>query len=453
MKPIKILLILTWAVMSAYAPGQNMQLSINSIFSNALESFYENALEGKDSIWPNMELAPVCIFRLNGPAFLYNHPNPPESFERITERLYMGTQEALQLSGVTQAEINNQLTAILDYGSDFYLTTDEAFAELFHELHHVFQRNHIEHLEHDNPAVLLTYPEDITNDGMKLFEQMLLYNLCFANNEADFKWLLNHFYSCRCKREVILGEYADYEKKVENMEGPAFYCEYQYYNKYANCMAKQKENYIQKHFFGILTTPYYGRTNLRLRHLASGMAMCYLLDKYHPGWKDEYYGNSHNLYDYFISRFNPQLIDLPNLDVYYALSSYHTPQETSQHELNYERFNAQPGLKVVLDFNTVPQFRGFDPMHAESINDSIILHRTLLNLSNNDNQLFITNKEAITFIQEQVWFVRKVLFYLEDKSELENVDGKFVISTDNIKMEWTGRSDIEQDNNIVIRCE
>jgi hypothetical protein len=84
------------------------------------------------------------------------------------------------LVGATQVEINGILTAIVDYGSDHYLTKDEVFAELFHELHHVYQRNHIENLEYDNPAILLTYPEDYMNDGIKLYEQTLLYKMCFV---------------------------------------------------------------------------------------------------------------------------------------------------------------------------------------------------------------------------------------------------------------------------------
>ena len=286
--------------------AQEKLTSIDSLYLESIEAFYKKAEIAKNEIWEGMELTPICLFRVNGPALLYNHPNPPESFIQLYDKLYLGEQKELQLYGGTQVEINGILTAIVDYGHNHHSSIDEVYAELFHELHHAYQRNSIKQLQYDNPAVVLTYPENYINDGIKLYEQKVLYRMCFTNDINDFQKLLNQYYSCRIKREEIIDDYMRYEEAVENMEGPAFYCEYKFYNQFALFDEVLKENYIQNHFFGVLTTPFYGRKSLRQRHLAAGMAMCFILNKHFDNWQSDYYTENLSLYDFFMSKFNPQ---------------------------------------------------------------------------------------------------------------------------------------------------
>ena len=215
-----------------YAQGEST--AIDSLYMASIGHFYNYAENKKNEIWKEMKLAPICLYRIGGPALLYNHPNPPANFRKVNDKLYIGDQNDLQLFGATQMEINGTLIAIVDYGHTHYASPDEVYAEVFHELHHVYQRNFITQIGFDNPAMLLTYPENHINDGVKLFEQNTLYNMCFEQDSVNFIKLLNQFYSCRLKREQIIGDFLAYEEKVESMEGPAFYCEYSFYNKYSS---------------------------------------------------------------------------------------------------------------------------------------------------------------------------------------------------------------------------
>lgn len=230
------ILIFIWILLfnNSLIQGQEQLLAIDSLYMASIDHFYENAEKVKSEIWEGMKIAPICLFRVNGPALLYNHPSPPESFIKVSDRLYIGEQKDLQLFGATQAEINGVLTAIVDYGLNHYSCIEEVYAELFHELHHVYQRNFIKQIKFDNPAVLLIYPENYKNDGLKLFEQETLYKLCFERDNNSFQKLLNQFYSCRLQREQIIGDFIRYEETVENMEGPAFYCEYKYYCQFSS---------------------------------------------------------------------------------------------------------------------------------------------------------------------------------------------------------------------------
>ena len=74
-------------------------IAIDSLYSNEIERSFEEMRLSVDEIWPKMTLSPVCLFRFNGPAYLYNHPDPPSGFKKITDKLYVGKQEDLQLFG------------------------------------------------------------------------------------------------------------------------------------------------------------------------------------------------------------------------------------------------------------------------------------------------------------------------------------------------------------------
>lgn len=329
----------------------------------------------------------------------------------------------------------------------------EAFSELFHELHHVYQLTSVPGIKPDNPVTLLFYPENYKNDALKIAEQKLLLSLCFCDDEKEFGKLLNQINCIRVIRESIIGkEFIDYEKDVESLEGPAFYCQSLYYKEYANAGAALKNNYIQKEFFGILNTPYYGRDKLRSRHLASGMAMCYILDKYKQDWKKEYYCSGMKLYDYFISRFTPVNTTSPEIEIDYALCRFHTQQLIDNHTKNLNQFYKQSGIKIILDFTNAPQFRGFDPMHAEAINDSIAIHTTLLNLKgNNNNGLFIAGWPAVTQYKNQIWHVERVILFVPE-NEVELVENKIVIKNENLTINWEGTILNKNENEVLFKC-
>jgi len=432
---------------------RNQLLPVDSIYLSSIEAFYENADNVKHEIWEGMQLAPVCLFRVNGPAILYNHPSPPESFEKVSDRLYLGEQNEMQLFGATQMEINGVLCAIVDYGPDFYSNKEEVLAILFHELHHVYQRNYLKQLKSDDPAVLMFYPENDKNDALKLFEQEILYKLCFEKDKNRFQKLLNQFYSCRLEREKIIGDYLEYEQRVENVEGPAFFCEYKYYSQSSSINDVLKTNYEERYFFAPLTSPYYGRNNLRSRHLASGMAMCYILDNYFNYWQGEYYAENIPLYDFFISRFTPQEEEIEIDPNYYHMSEFHTNQAISEHRNSYQNFISQPGVKITLRFKQTPQFRGFDPMHAESINDSTVLHKTFLSLEGKENNgIFISNNNGATIFDKEIWFVKELLLFAPEVS-VSATDERIEVDHEGKKVSWSGKLTARTDNEILFICD
>ena len=118
--------------------GEVTVLPIDSMYSRWMVEFYPQAENRVSEIWPGMRLLPVCVFRIDGPAWLYNHPDPPASFVQIDDRLWQGRQQDLHLFGATSTEIKGVHTAIMPYG-DVPRDKIEFMAEFFHEMHHAFQ--------------------------------------------------------------------------------------------------------------------------------------------------------------------------------------------------------------------------------------------------------------------------------------------------------------------------
>ncbi len=439
-------------VMSYGVDAQVKLLPVDSLYMNSLEDFYRIAENNMDDIWPGMKPSPVCLYRVNGPAFLFNHPDPPPSFTKIKGKLYVGSQHEAGLFGSTQVDINGTPTAIVDYGREPHLDTMEVLAVLFHEMHHAYQQKHVKELDYENMTLLITYPENTDNDAIKNYEQLLLFKMCFAPDRNSFKGYLDQFFSCRERRAAIIGDYMDYEKDVESVEGPAFYSEYLFYDNFSECDELLKDNYIQNHFFGILNTSYYGRVGLRTRHLASGMAMSYIIDRYYNNWQEEFYESGEKLYDFFKSKFETRRLNVDIPDAFFTLSNFYVAKEIEKHQLNYEEFNSQNGIKISMEFNTKPGVRGFDPMNAEAINDSIILNKTLLRLMNGDNSLFITNTPAVSIIGDEVWTIKRLIFFVDERSDIEYDGNKLVISLDGINVAWNADLQYENADSVLLRC-
>jgi hypothetical protein len=424
---------------------------IDSVFLNSFTYFSKNIENIKDSVWPDMQIGPYSIFRLNGPAFLMNHTNPPQNAKLINDNIYLLNQSDYELVGATQTLINGELTAHNDYGQQFYSSVNQFYAELFHELHHVYQRNYINNLKFDNPADLLTYPEDERNFAIKQYENTLLLEMLLGAPDK-FKQNLNLFYTCRSNREEIIGiKYLNYEKGAESVEGPAMFCEYHYMQQFSRNIIDQE--YIHHRYFYSLTEPFYSRNNLRGKCLLTGLVQCLILSIHFKDWQSEYYSSGLFLYDYFVRKLLPQETILPDLSYDRAKAKYFTSIEKQKHFLNYETFTKQNGIKLILSFKEYPEFRGFDPMHAEAVNDSTILHSTLLKLGKGNNSLNIVNYKTISIIADQIWFVKTVELFVPEKS-ISFDNNKLILSNNgNVEIKWNYINKSEKGNEVIITLE
>jgi hypothetical protein len=429
----KILALMLLIILCRNPAGAQTLQPIDSIYLNALPQFSKNIASITKDVWPGMTIGPYAIFRIDGPVFLKNHPQPPAGAKALKDSIYRFSQSEIALLGTSQTEIDHFLTAHNNYAQPQYISVNQFYSELFHELHHVYQRTVIKTVQFDNPAELLTYPENYLNDAVRQYEDEVLLSM-LQGPAGQFQENLNRFFSSRVIRQAIIGnEYMEYEKTVESCEGPATYCEYRYMKEFGTTVEEQQ--YTQKRFFEMLIEPTYGRDGLRNKRLLSGMVLCLILDKQLKNWQQEYYKSNLSLNDFFFSKFKPRQVKLPNLDVYIARAKYFTAIEKEKHSTNQQAFNSQGGLKITIQFKSSPEFRGFDPMHAEAVNDSLILHPTLLKLAKKDNYFTAANERVETLVKGSVWTVESVTFFApESQISLENNTLKY--TGEHIQVNW-----------------
>lgn len=124
-----------------------------------------------------------------------------------------------------------------------------------------------------------------------------------------------------------------------------------------------------------------------------------------------------------------------------------------QHKISLNQFNAQQETKITLIFSRLPQFKGFDPMHAEAINDSTILHKTMLNLSGGgQNKLFFINGNALTTIDNEIWNVENVILFAPTESINLN-DNHISVDYAGKTISWHGELKQKSGNELIFLCE
>lgn len=424
--------------------------AIDQLYAGKLVSFYSEIERLAGVVWPEMKLCPVCIYRQGGPAFLYKHPNPPETFTSVGDGIWLGQQADLQLFGATPFDINGVLTAINHY--DRKDQPLECFhAELFHEMHHVYQSNNMSPPRWDDVALVITYPELVENDALKIYENRILAQLVLFDEPQIFQELLNNLYTCRLKRQTIIGDaHLDMEKRVESVEGPATYCQYKYlesrdktgWDKTLFQTARQQE------FFWLLCQPEYGRYHLRHRLLMTGLAQCLILSRQGiPNWQKEYFDGSLLLNDFFFTKLPASQAPIPENEDLKAAALFFLNQTQKDRSQRLIKFEHQEGIRVKAQFKTLPECQGIDPMNAEAMDAGVVMHNTMLKLGWGENAMSFLTGGVLTNIRSSVWEIESLEFFLEDREQLKIEGGMIVMNSEGRQLRWKGRivSDSEKE--------
>ncbi|WP_462280683.1 hypothetical protein [Salinivirga cyanobacteriivorans] len=420
--------------------------SKDSALAQSLEKFYIIAEKQANKIWPDMKPTPVMLYRINGPVLLYNHPKPGKNFNKRKANLHIGKHKEIMVYGNYCSDFKGIPTAIVNYDLPDVESPEKLFAIVFHEMHHGYQKNYCPKYSFSPVDPLITYPENAINDALKIYEQRLLYKMVNETRYDKFLSLFNTFYSCRLKREAIIGPYLKWEEKTESMEGPAFYTEYRMYEFLINDTVESKK-YLEKHFLKLLTETHFGRTALRQRCLPTGMALCLILDKWEDNWKKPYYQSGRSLVEFAINKFNPEIKKVHIPAHLLKESKVKIAQTQKQRAKIYGKFKDQAGIKIVLNINNAT-IGGFDPMNAIGISDSLILHKTIFEAhSNKGHKIQFNNYPVTTQIKETIWKTKKITFFI-DQNENILKGNKISFENEHIKIHWPYSSLKKEKNHV-----
>jgi len=286
------------------------------------------ALAGDEStIWPGFIFSSYPVF-LNGTdaALLINSDNVPaeftplkidlKPFSRIHRVLYSTSHELVGsfLLGGFVTTIGNRQTLVLpgrkhwtkfaallsnDVKCDFTtLNPDSLMIQIFfHEGFHGWQK--------EINGKKITFPQFIEypshepiNSSLRCIEGRLLGAAlsCMRSNEEKAKEFIRCFFAVRDERwSRPVGDSATYERMWEYQEGTAVYVQYQAlkrarYRNFSDHIANDFNNpkimnfFFQPLFAGVAARE---RGNLMLPSYQLGFALCLLLDRFRPGWKNE----------------------------------------------------------------------------------------------------------------------------------------------------------------------
>ena len=429
-------------------------MPIDSMYSNWMVEFYPLTEQIAPEIWPGMKFLPVCTYRIDGPVWLYNHPNPPDSFKQIDDKLWVGAHQDLVLFGATSMEINDVRTAVVPYGDGPREKVD-FMAELFHEMHHAFQCQENKIIQFPDISCLITYPEVVENIALIHTENRCLLELVF-DSENDFQAGIDKLYSIRLRRSAIIGhEYMAYEKCEESLEGPAVFCEY----KFREAVTQSEDNdYFFRirdynRFFFPLTDIKCNRDHFRELKLMTGLCMCLILEAKRPEWKQEYYKSGLPLSDYFFEQFVSQVVEFDTDPAVIEMVNYFIEIAKEKRIRRFQDFKDQEGIRVSIRFLTIPRTQGLDPMNMEAISPTTIIHNTLLKLGRNGNVFSFMNGGICSEIQKNIWTHQSLFFFTRDRSDLWNEGDRIRLDLPGKKIDWIGSIVSETSEQIQIELE
>jgi hypothetical protein len=232
-----------------------------------------------ESLWPGFEPLEIPVAIFDGKkTVLARHLSVPEGFQALHghDGMYYYEGRYPAIVAQTVAEIGGVKTAVMLMDSSLKRrdddTAEDLAAVLVHESFHIFQSDKYPYWG-ANEALTFTYPvEDTTALALRRLETEALAKAIHTSDEGEaIAWTLGAL-KYRNERFLRLGSaLAGYERDMELVEGTAHYVE-----QFSLGEAGRKP--LDEFKFAV--------DKFRYRCYKTGQAMCLLLDRFAPGWKD-----------------------------------------------------------------------------------------------------------------------------------------------------------------------
>ncbi|HZK33555.1 MAG TPA: hypothetical protein VFC60_03550 [Tissierellaceae bacterium] len=125
------------------------------------------------------------------------------------------------------------------------MTSKQLASMIIHEMFHCFQLENKYYKGFPNEILGMDYPISIENISLRSLERICLFQWISEINKDKKLDFVNNFFSLREEREVLIGEFIEYEKSLENLEGTALYAEF----KALTQLHSNNESLIREDFF------------------------------------------------------------------------------------------------------------------------------------------------------------------------------------------------------------
>lgn len=275
-----------------------------------------------------------------------------------------------RFAGCTAISINNHYVAIWDSG---YISKDMSNKKLasmiIHEMFHCFQLDNKYEKEFPNEILGMDYPITIENINLRSLERECLFHWLSEENKEKKLDLVNEYFTFRRERDNLIGEFIEYEKSLESLEGTAFYVEF----KALNQLNFNNENLIIKDFFKGFNEINEENLKIRPSTLGQGAILSLIADEYLSDWKEKFQKRNTHLSDFLKENIKLEKKNIENREIslHKVEKSIHARQEKTN-----ELFNDFDNSKENIVEGDI-QILLFDPMNIVKNNNESI-HKSFI---------------------------------------------------------------------------
>ena len=393
----------------------------------------EEQLELPD-LWPGFEPLKVPVAIFDGQrTVLARHPSPPKEFKPLPghDGIWIYDGRHPMISACTSGEIAGVRTALVMVDPAQDTAVEKSAAVLVHESFHAFAgARHPDWGANEMEAFL--YPvEDTLGLALRRLEVESLKRALAAGNDTEAqRWSAGALDIRKRRFARLTPGQSNYERGIELFEGTAFY--------------------VENRSLGDAATPPleesgYGPEQIRRRAYDTGRAVCILLDRLAPGWKERLEGGPAVPLDSLLTE-----------AVHAArVSAHEIPDTLFREELlraeddiaailegrerEREEFLGAGGwvLEIVGD-DTEKAFWsvGFDPMNLRRVSGDEMLHNRMLKLSGSSGTFEAMDRKVLTkAVGDHPMFsgiCRVVVTGLDEEPEIHEQDGQTIIEAEGI---------------------
>lgn len=175
-----------------------------------------------DDLWAGFKIYPYAIYDSSN--YYLVTDSKITDLESLTPTIYRGKTDE-RFVGNTAIAYDERFIAIWDAKTTGEIKSEQLTAMIIHEMFHAFQSEKGEK-RFPNELLGISYPLTVDYLMMRHRERSYLLKACTAENKTLQLKLLAQFFQLRIQRQQHLGEYLDYEKAIESVEGTAVYVEF-----------------------------------------------------------------------------------------------------------------------------------------------------------------------------------------------------------------------------------
>ena len=342
--------------------------------------------------------------------YLFHHPNYPTANGDFA--ILPWTE---QFMADTLLLFEDTPTAIVKI--ERYEKFEDLYSILIHELFHGYQYLKGEKRFPDE-TMGVTYPLSPENIELRDTERASLYTAVISTEPLEQMEHVRRFIAQREKRSVLIGNFMEYENRIETIEGPAWYVELQ---ALADKSALPYDAIVLKYGEYLLDRKD-AALHIRKSCYSAGLFMCLLLDKLSPHWQNRFMESELTLFPFF-----RECISMEPITLAEPVISDETLEVLAfvrdQKDLVIERVVNSPGYPITIK-GTIKTKR-IDPMNMIASGQTI-LHNNFVALTMNDQE-YLFRQPVIAYFERNIRFINSIRFVLPYKPMVQN--GKLTIES------------------------